>query len=102
METTINATGRLERSTSSTWERIKWALRRDWQQTKYDFRLGRGLDLRQDVDDTVKMMTGRIGVPPEGVPNESHLKPAQPSGVPARREKTGANTFSDTTSYQGA
>ncbi len=43
----------------STWERIKAALRADWEQTKSDFSKKHGKDLDQDVGDTVKQMAGK-------------------------------------------
>jgi hypothetical protein len=43
----------------STWERVKAAFRRDWEQTKNDFGSDRARDLDQDVDDTFKQMFGK-------------------------------------------
>lgn len=55
---------------TSTWERVKKALRRDWEQTQNDFSNGRkGADLNQDLDDTLAQATGARPVPPAGVPN---------------------------------
>lgn len=51
----------------SAWDRVKEALKRDWEQTKSDLSVG-GDDLHQDVDDTVKQAVGTDVVPPRGVP----------------------------------
>ena len=49
----------------SAWDRVKDAMKRDWEQTKSDFTGGRkGRDLDQDVDDTVKQAAGKQGIPP--------------------------------------
>ncbi|MDO9017846.1 MAG: hypothetical protein Q8S73_03550 [Deltaproteobacteria bacterium] len=49
---------------TSTWDRVKEALRRDWEQTKNDFSSESGADLNQDVGDTVKQATGAEPLPP--------------------------------------
>lgn len=50
------------------WSRIREAMRRDWEQTKYDFELG-GKPLDQDVGDTLKQVVGKEPIPPRSVPN---------------------------------
>ena len=40
------------------WERVKKAFANDWEQTKADFGSKNARDMDQDVDDTVKQMTG--------------------------------------------
>lgn len=52
----------------STWERVKAAMKRDWEQTKADLS-SKGQELDQDVGDTVKQAAGKQPIPPEGVPN---------------------------------
>jgi hypothetical protein len=52
----------------NTWERVKEAMKRDWDQTKNDFKAG-GRDLDQDVDDTVKQAAGKEAIPPRNQPN---------------------------------
>ncbi|HVH44275.1 MAG TPA: hypothetical protein VM925_18110 [Labilithrix sp.] len=52
----------------SSWERVKEAMKRDWEQTKNDLHMG-GRDLDQDVDDTVKQATGKDVIPPRSQPN---------------------------------
>lgn len=56
----------------SAWERVKEALKRDWEQTKADLTKG-GHELDQDVGDTVKQMAGKEAIPPESVPNSKSL-----------------------------
>jgi len=51
-----------EETHGSTWERVKEALRRDWEQTKKDFG-GGGHELNQDVSDTVKQALGKESIP---------------------------------------
>ena len=41
-----------------TWDRIKSAMKRDWEQTKADVS-SKGRDLDQDVGDTVKQAMGK-------------------------------------------
>jgi hypothetical protein len=53
---------------SSTWERVKAAMKRDWKQTKADLTKG-GTELDQDVDDTVKQAMGKQAIPPANQPN---------------------------------
>lgn len=64
---------------SSSWERTKEALRRDWEQTKADFTDG-GKELNQDVGDTLKQAAGKEAIPPAGIPN-----PAESSTDSTRR-----------------
>ena len=43
----------------STWEKVKAAFRRDWEQTKHDFGSDSARDPNQDMGDTVKQMSGK-------------------------------------------
>lgn len=52
---------------TSTWDRVKEALRRDWEQTKSDFSVSEGTDLNQDVGDTIKQAAGSAPIPPPTV-----------------------------------
>ena len=52
----------------SAWNRVREAFSRDWEQTKTDV-TGKGPDLKQDVDDTVKQAAGTDAIPPKGQPN---------------------------------
>jgi hypothetical protein len=42
----------------NTWDRIKAAFANDWEQTKADFGSDSARDMDQDVDDTLKQMSG--------------------------------------------
>jgi hypothetical protein len=55
----------------SHWERVKEALRRDWEQTKVDLK-GYGSGLDQEIDDTVKQAVGKEPIPPGNAPNVHH------------------------------
>lgn len=81
-----------------TWDRIKSALKRDWEQTKADVS-SRGHDLDQSVGDTVKQMAGKQPIPPGNVPNPpdadetwDDVEPEYRYGAGARAEhgKTGS------------
>jgi hypothetical protein len=65
---------------TSTWERVKEAMHRDWEQTKNDLHLG-GRELDQDIDDTVKQVMGTDAIPPRSQPNA-------PGGMPAQSAPT--------------
>jgi hypothetical protein len=65
---------------SSAWARIKEAMRRDWEQTKHDFRKRSGAELHQNVGDTVKQMVGK-----EPVGDWSTVEPAMRYGYGAGR-----------------
>ena len=54
----------------SAWDRVKDAMKRDWEQTKSDLTGGRkGRDIDQDVDDTVKQAAGKQAIPPATMKN---------------------------------
>ena len=61
----------------SAWNRVKEAMKRDWEQTKSDIHVG-GRDLDQDVNDTVKQAAGKDAIPPKYVANE-------PGGTPKNK-----------------
>jgi hypothetical protein len=56
-------------SHASAWERVKEAVRRDWEQTKYDFDLPGGHQLNQGVLDTVKQAAHKQPIPDQDRPN---------------------------------
>ncbi|MDP2316498.1 MAG: hypothetical protein Q8P41_26625 [Pseudomonadota bacterium] len=57
-------------SHTSNWDRIKEAMRRDWEQTKSDLTGGdMGTDLRQDASDTLDQARGKQPIPMGDVPN---------------------------------
>lgn len=49
---------------TSDWDRVKEALRRDWEQTKADFSVGDAVELNQNAADTIKQAVGSDPVPP--------------------------------------
>jgi len=72
------------REYDSSWERVKAAMRRDWDQTKHDFG-GDEPDTDQNVGDTVAQARGKEAIPPRGVPNYDEVEPAYRFGHGARR-----------------
>jgi hypothetical protein len=58
----------------SAWDRVKDAMKRDWEQTKNDMTMGRkGTDLDQDVGDTVKQAAGKEAIPPMSQKNPADV-----------------------------
>jgi hypothetical protein len=51
----------------SSWERLKAAFKRDWDQTLHDAG-GHQPDTHQHVADTVKQAAGKEAIPPRGMP----------------------------------
>lgn len=74
-----------EKKHGSAWERVKEAMKRDWEQTKADFKAG-GQELNQNVADTVKQATGNEAIPPEGQPNWEKVENAHEYGYTARQQ----------------
>jgi hypothetical protein len=56
-------------SHGSAWERVKEAMRRDWEQTKKDLQLPNGHELNQGVMDTIKQAMGSEPIPAADGPN---------------------------------
>jgi hypothetical protein len=77
-----------DRQCESTWERIKEALRRDWEQTKAHLSDG-GTELNQDLGDTIEQAIGTKPLPPPDQPTPdadwSDAEPALRYGQGARR-----------------
>ena len=69
----------------SSWERVKAAFKRDWDQTKHDFG-GKEPDTDQDVGDTVKQAAGKQPIPPRGVPTFEEIEDAYRFGYGARAQ----------------
>jgi hypothetical protein len=67
----------------SSWEKVKAAFKRDWDQTKHDFG-GRQPDTAQNVNDTVKQASGNQPIPPRGTPVYEKIEPAYRFGYGAR------------------
>jgi hypothetical protein len=53
----------------SAWDRVKEAVRRDWEQTKQDLHIKGGHELNQKIDDTVNQARGKEEIPPYDKPN---------------------------------
>jgi hypothetical protein len=64
---------------SNAWDRVKAALKRDWEQTKADLTSDRGRELNQDVGDTVKQAAGKQNIPPPNVPNPPDVESGKDS-----------------------
>ena len=54
---------------NGAWDRVKSAMKRDWEQTKADLTKG-GTELKQDAGDTVKQAAGKQAIPAAGEPNK--------------------------------
>ncbi len=63
---------------TSAWDRVKAALKRDWEQTKADVS-SKGRELNQDVGDTVKQAAGKQNIPPANVPNPPDIESGKDS-----------------------
>jgi hypothetical protein len=67
----------------SSWERVKAAFKRDWDQTKHDLGATRP-DTKQNANDTVKQATGSQPIPPRGEPVYEKAESAYRFGYGAR------------------
>lgn len=67
----------------SSWDRVKAAFKRDWDQTKHDLG-GKQPDTDQQVTDTVKQASGKEAIPPRGAPTFDKAEPAYRFGYGAR------------------
>jgi len=67
----------------SSWDRVKAAFKRDWDQTKHDMG-ARKPDTNQNVKDTVKQASGKEPIPPRGQPVYDEIEPAYRFGYGAR------------------
>jgi hypothetical protein len=66
----------------SAWDRVKMAVKRDWDQTKHDVG-GDEPDTNQTVGHTMKQASGKESIPPRGQPTYD-LEPAHRFGYGAR------------------
>lgn len=66
-----------------TWDRIKEALRRDWEQTKHEFSSTSGHELNQDIGDTLKQAAGKQAIPPDNRPNPPRVIDTWETAEPA-------------------
>ena len=70
---------------SSSWERVKHALRRDWEQTKGDL-ADNGVDLNQGACDTIRQALGKQPIPKGALPNPGpRHAPDPPQGASSAR-----------------
>lgn len=69
MDTTHHDDNQQNGQGPGTWERIKEALRRDWEQTKHEFSSKAGHELNQDIGDTLKQAAGKQAIPYDNRPN---------------------------------
>ena len=60
---------------TSTWDRVKEALRRDWEQTKADLSSSDAADLNQNIGDTVKQAAGTQPLPPPSMKTRPQRMP---------------------------
>ncbi|MFT3695834.1 MAG: hypothetical protein QM831_22045 [Kofleriaceae bacterium] len=67
-----------------TWDRIKDAMKRDWEQTQNDFSSKKGEDLNQGAADTIKQAAGKEPIPPITQPNWEDLEDSYRFGAGAR------------------
>jgi hypothetical protein len=67
----------------SSWDRVKAAFKRDWDQTKHDFGC-KEPDTDQDVGDTVKQAAGKQPIPPRRMPTYEEAEDAYRFGYGAR------------------
>ena len=67
----------------SSWDRVKAAFKRDWDQTKHDMG-GKQPDTKQNVNDTVKQAAGKETIPPRGQQVYEKAEPAFRFGYGAR------------------
>ena len=58
----------------SAWDRLKEALRRDWEQTKHDLHLKGGHELNQGLMDTIDQAAGSEAIPASNRPNPPKVK----------------------------
>ncbi|MEO7112691.1 MAG: hypothetical protein ABI183_19755, partial [Polyangiaceae bacterium] len=56
---------------STSWDKVKEAFHRDWEQTKADLSKKAGHELNQNVGDTVKQAAGKEAIPAGNAPNPS-------------------------------
>ena len=65
------------------WNRVKQALKRDWDQTKHDWG-GREPYTNQKIGNTTRQASGKEAIPPRGQPAYDEIEPAHRFGYGAR------------------
>ena len=73
----------------SGWDRVKEAIKRDWDQTKHDFG-GNQPDTNQKIGNTIHQASGKEAIPPRKEPTYEEVEPAYRFGYGAR-SKYGAD-----------
>jgi hypothetical protein len=66
----------------SSWDRVKEAMKRDWDQTKHDFG-GNEPDTNQKIGNTVRQAEGKEAIPPRRVSTYDEIEPASRFGYGA-------------------
>jgi hypothetical protein len=66
----------------TAWDRIKSALKRDWDQTKHDVGANEP-DTNQKIGNTIHQANGKEVIPPRGQPAYEELEPAHRFGYGA-------------------
>jgi hypothetical protein len=69
----------------SAWDRVKEAMKRDWDQTKHDFG-GDEPDTNQNIRNTVKQASGTETIPPRHETTYEEWEPAYRFGYGARQK----------------
>lgn len=69
MDTTRQDRSQSKSQTPTAWDRIKEALRRDWEQTKHELGARTGHELNQNIGDTLKQAAGKEPIPYDDRPN---------------------------------
>ena len=67
----------------SAWDRVKLAMKRDWDQTKHDLG-GKEPETNQTIGHTTRQASGKEVIPPRGEPAYEELEPAYRFGHGAR------------------
>ena len=73
---------------TSDWDRVKGALKRDWEQTKADFSMKSGENLNQNASDTMMQAAGAEPLPASGV--KSHASDPKASSEEAEKARVNA------------
>lgn len=81
----------------STWECVKEAMRRDWEQTRHDLGLSGGHQLNQHVSDTLRQAAKAAPIPARDRPNPPRvIGTLDDSDYPAGYRYTARPTAKDT------
>ena len=73
MTMTSQPKSRWNRARGSTWDRVKAAVRRDWEQTKQDLHVAGGHELNQGVLDTLAQAANQEAIPGNDRPNRPRV-----------------------------